>query len=606
MSSRPVNQLWVVGSIMLAITVIVGIVGLFPEDEREYWKAVSAFLTPSFMEDYEFVGFLVYLFGTIVITGGIIAILTNLLRTAGDRFLDGTANYKFHNHTLFLGYDELMIGTLKQELSLEEKNKWKSDIVVAVPKNAAAVRNAIYQHLSNDYAKHVFVIQSSRIKVDDLKKVAQVITAKKVFIIGQSDEDTHDALNLKSLGLIAALCSKQSGEPKPCMYYLRNQSTFYLIHRLEFEAKDVKESILEADLNYDEQAVELFVKASEPFNFHESIARHIIYGSYESGKQSLQLNAAKGNPHLIIYGMTPMGINLMRDVLMTQHFPERRTRITMIDNNAQEKMHFLIGRHRPFFENCHFRLRNFTNPSQDFEHKSKLNFLDVDVEFIQADMAHYQLTDDLREYAKTEGASLSIAICTDDSPQNMALAIYMPREVFEAKVPIWVYQTGDNSMNAFVDNEEKDNRYRSISIFSTMDYGVSDREESRQWKLAKIVGDDYAKKHPYKDNYNWKNIQPKDRWSSLYGALSKLSMLRFLGKELTPILLTAEETEALCIAEHNRWTTEKLLNGWEPGETKSLFVHDKIVPYDKLSQDSKNKDKEQIEAVVNALNSNKL
>ena len=618
MSSRPVKQLKWLSVLLAGVVIFVALIALFPIKCFDFWKALGSFFSPvpMYHDGHHFIRFIAYLVGTIVFSGVIIALLTNIIRTYGERYVNGTAHYKFKGHILFLGYDEMMIGTLKNELrhgnmhekEKGEKNDERSDVVIAVPDKVAIIRKTIYQYLSKEEAERVFVIQASRINVDDLKEVAQVLAAKKIFIIGQPDEETHDAVNLNCLGLIAALKPRQqSGVLVPCYYYLRNQSTFYLIHRMEYKAENFKKDIESAKLSYDEANVELFIKASEPFNFYESIARHVLFGSTEQGKDTLQLNTTKGDPHLIIYGMTPMGVALMRDVLMTQHFSGRRLHVTMVDENAKEEMHYLIGRHRPFFENCQYSFCNLNEPLQNINHSAVLDFLDVEVEFIQSDVAHPQLAKYLRDCVETEEGSLAIAICNINSPQNMALALYMPRQVFEAKVPIWVFQTGDNSMNAFVENDDKNNLYSSIRVFSTVDYGISDRRRSWQWQLAKTVSDDYAQKHPYDSNYKWETSQPSGRWSSLYGALSKISMLRSIGKDRTPILLKEKEVAALACAEHNRWNTEKLLNGWEPapqGMGKTLFRHDKIVQYEKLDANTKVKDSEQIEAVIMRLNRN--
>lgn len=611
MANRPQKQLKGILWFFLAIIALVSIGALLYEFNiikgYNFWKALGSFFSPVPMYSMHnsYIRFLAYLFGTIVISGVLIAMFTNLIRTAGERYTNGTISFRFKNHILFLGYDEMMIGTLRQELKNDEERGEKNEYVIAVPNDVALIRNTIYQYIHKDQTKRVFVIQASRTNVDDLQEVVFVSDAKKIFIIGQPEEATHDANNLNCLGLIAAIIPCQPPlAPIPCYYYLRNQSTFYMIHRMGYKTENFKNYIVSAKLDYNEKSVESFIKACEPFNFNESIARHVLFGSKEHNEDTLQLNCAKKDPHLIIYGMTPMGTALLRDVLMTQHFPGRRLRVTMVDEKAKDEMHFLIGRHRPFFENCHYTYRNLDNLSQNFEHPAVLEFLDVDMEFIQGEVAHPELAQYLRNCIEQEHESLTIAICTNDSPKNIALAIYMPRQVFEAKVPIWVYQNGDNSMNAFVENDDVDNLYSSIRVFSPVNYGISDRKNSWQWQLAKNVSDDYAQRHPYEDNYRWEFSQPSIRWSSLYGAISKITMLRSIGKVSTPILLTKEEEQELALTEHNRWNTEKLLNGWEPSSSgkKTMFVHNKIVPYDQLDETSKEKDKEQIEVVRKKMN----
>ncbi len=602
MSRRPTAILW----ILLVIVAVVITASIIPW-KFNYWKAIGSLLSPvpMYQDSHRHIlKFILYLLGTIFFSGGVIAIVNNFIRTTGERYVNGTARYRFRGHVLFLGFDPLMIGTLRNEI--DSAAVQHSDIVVAVPDQVASVRNEIHRHLSTEQARRVIFIRCSRINVDDLRKLAWAKKARKIFIIGQPDEETHDTLNLKCLGLLAAIYPQQGVEtPAPCYYYLRNQSTFYMIHRIEYRPESLRKHILQAGLAFDKKSVGQFLKASEPFNFHESIARHVLFSDNYMSGDALRLNAVAGDPHVVIYGMTPMGTALMRDVLMTQHFPGRRLHVTMIDENARAEMHNLIGRHRPFFENCHYTFNDLTTETTADDHPAQLDFLDVDVDFIQCDASHPRLTDYLRECASREKGTLAIAICTQDSPRNMALALYMPRIVFENKVPIWVYQTGDNSMNAFVENDDQNNLYSSIRVFSTMDYGISDRRTSWQWQLAQAVSDNYAQKHPFDPDYRWEFLQPMHRWSSLYGAISKISMLHNLGQDHTPILLTNEERTQLALAEHNRWNTEKLLNGWEPaapGEGKTLFRHDKIVDYRHLDEASKEKDKEQTDAVVKELN----
>lgn len=582
-----------------------------------------------------------YIVGLVVFSGVLIATITNIIRTIGDRYLNGTAHYRFKDHIMFLGYDELMIGTLR---NIAEKTAVKqSEIVVAVPENAEIIRNTLHQYLTKEQSKRLYVIKASRVVANDLKRKAQVQRAARIFIIGQPDEATHDANNLKCLGLVAALCQNntsietnaveverpdgcsqcQNGRSAEtvCMYYLRNQSTFYLMHRLAYKPEDFQNSIQQEGLSFDKDKVDRFVKAAEPFNFHESIARHVLFGETAEGDcECLRLNATNGDPHLIIYGMTTMGVALMRDVLMTQHFPGRRLHVTMVDENAQEEMHYIIGRHRPFFENCHYSFRQIDKPEKDYDHPAVLDFLDVDMDFIQCDVANPALSEYLRDCVKRESSGLAIAVCTDDSPKNMALALYMPQQILENPVPIWVYQHGDNSMNSFIENGITDkeenmdkNRHKNIHIFSTMNYGVSCRtpETSEQWRLAKAVSSGYARRpeNHVEGPYNWDTEQPKGKWSSLYGAISKKTMMQSLGIDCCPITLTKAQSDIIAKTEHNRWNTEKLLNGWYPADwgLKNEFFHECIRAFEDLDsdhkkRDHKKKDYDQIEDVVNELN----
>jgi len=553
-----------------------------------------------------------YFIGLIVFSGVLIATITNMIRTTGERYISGTAHYRFKDHILFLGYDELMIGTLKNVLDE------KMIVVVAVPDNAASIRSAIYQHLTKAERKQVLVIQSSRTNVEDLKGRVWATKADRIFIIGQPNEPTHDAENLKCLGLIAALCSNKNKSDLPtCMYYLRNQATFYLIHRQKLQPEQFQQEIVKVGLIFDKQKVDDFVLHSEPFNFYESMSRHLLFGSL-TGKEYISFGQTiNRQPHFVIIGMSAIGTALARTILMSAHFPKQRLRITFIDENAYREMQYFIGRHRTFFDNCHYSFRNPDNETVSFEHEAALSFIDVDVEFVQCGMAHPAIMDYI---TPSDSVSLNIAICTDDLPKNMATALYLPRIVLESGMPIWVYQNGYNSMVSFL----KHRIYKNVRTFSTNDYFVENRKDSKEWRLAKAVANGFDRRFSkQKQITEWHKIQPKNRWSSLYGALSKIISMQAIGKSIDhPVQLTDEEKRLLAVTEHNRWNVEKLLNGWIPATPEQLealrllpakdvlnedFVHHFIVPYSQLEQltyideDVLKKDDAQIDDVVNEL-----
>lgn len=557
-----------------------------------------------------------YIFGLIVFSGVLIATITNIIRTIGDRYLNGTAYYRFKNHILFLGYDELMIGTLKQILTRMGEHDDIRDVVIAVPEDVAEIRKKIYQKLSNEQTKRVYVIYASRTRIDDLQKRVGVEKAESIYIIGQPEEVNHDTDNLRCLSLVAYLCRKKTGHTTYCMYYLQNQATLYLMHRLEYNLEDFSQ-YLPMELRRDTKGVKEFVKKSEPFNFYESISRHVLIGDLEKGK-FLAVHMSGRDPHFVIFGITEMGYALIRNVLMTQHFPDKTLHVTLIDPQASMKMHQLTLRHRPLFDNCQYSLLALENPSLNLFHEAKLDFLDVVVDFIQCDYGNAALAEKMSMWAEND--SLAIAVCTDSTSDNMELALHMPLRVQESKAPVWAYQSDDSSMNTFLRQTSAvglNGVYKNIHLFSSEGYGTQDRRLSKEWALAEKVSDKYEEEK-VKNNHGesiipWCDQQPKNRWSSLYGAISKIVMLRAMGYSgKLPENISEEIIDKIAKAEHNRWCTEKLLNGWWPSSsTKNNEYHKCIVSNEELARrdegkrpneekDAK-KDIDQVERVIESL-----
>ena len=643
MASDPKGQMkyaLIVITLFFVVAFSVGaLVSVCTGNGYDFWNAVVAFLSPVSIRDnapwgVAFLKLLAFIFGLIVFSGISIATITTLVRTVGERYTDGKTRYKLNDHILFLGYDEMEVGTLRKELA----DNAEADIVVAVPTDVAATRNIIYQHLTNEQAQRVIVIQASRVKVDDLKNAAQVQTAKRIYVVGQADEETHDAVNLKCVSLIAGLCASRGIAPQ-CMYYMRNQATFSMMQRQGIRATDLQGNILAAGLTYDESAVERFVMGRcEPFNFHEIAARRLLF-HMNGGAESLRIDwfsdekNLRTNPDLqlrfVIIGMSEMGTALARAVLMAVHYPNKKLKVVFVDENAHEEMHYFMGKYKSFFDNCRYSYRDFSGcgPIDEVHLPENGDFLDVEFEFMQCDVAHPELQKLMQGWAEDNNQLLSVAVCTNDTPKNMAFAMYLHRSVL-ANAHVWVFQRRDDSMNPFLRHD----LYKNVKTFSLADIGVA-TPDAPEYIWAKAVDEAYT--HHFGGQKKWKEKSVVDRWSSLYNALSIIIKLRVVGYDITiaddgclsiqdfngrksQISLSDEQVRMLSVVEHNRWNSEKLMMGFSPSteeqhrdlvankitadSLKGGFIHDDIRAFEGLALEEQEKDMVLTCAILEAIN----
>lgn len=259
-----------------------------------------------------------YALGFLFLSGLLIPFVTNHLRNLGEKYTNGTLDsYSWHNHILFLGYDELMDGTLCRMCQSKDIKR----VVVAVPDGVASLRSK----LQGMAGKNVEVVQCNQCDKNNLKKRTCIKKAKQIFIVGQPDDQTHDATNLATLGIVSTLRNKYEEENNdnciPCMYYIRNQATFYLLQRHNVDAIEFKRSINDVGLVFDKEKTESFFLANEPFNVFESIARHLIIGSLSGVEGINMICSSEQTPHLIIIGMTPIGTAIARVAMMVAHQP---------------------------------------------------------------------------------------------------------------------------------------------------------------------------------------------------------------------------------------------------------------------------------------------
>ena len=575
-----------------------------------------------------------YGLGVILLSGVLIPVVTNFLRNIGERYISGTLfRYKWNGHTLFLGYDDMMIQVLKDAL------RTGTTVVVAVPDHVVEVRSKLGSFLLETELAMVEVVHCNMCDKLELMRRACVKEAVRVFLIGQPDDPTHDANNFKLLFVLSNIInSKEQSEkvqaekalPEVCLY-IRNRASFSQIQRQRFFV----DNILEREVNY--------------FNFYEIIALNMLGGlryldklmklDYHNPSRNLAVCPDR-DVHLVILGMTEMGMALAREVLMVAHYPGHKVKITLVDENAREQMFFFTGQYKELFKLCCYTFQDLdgveTAPRQA---PIEEEMLDVSFEFIKGSVAHPTLMKKLEAWAEDEKQLLTLAICTNDSPRNMAVAICLPRTLFEDEkaVPVWVYQQDDDSLKEF----RSYIYYPSLRTFSPSEYGRLPFSDILEKEWIEEVGKAYENSSN-RGEEKWEDMSPYERWSTLYNVRSIIAKLRGLGYELQmddkgdkKIGITCFSTDpsthcpsldleypqmvALGRTEHIRWMVATLTKGFRPtteaehakvlSDTKlkdhlkkTIFAHDDIRPFDQLSPQTAKYDIDMTQAMINAIN----
>ena len=523
-----------------------------------------------------------YAIGVILIFGILVPMITNRMRSLGDRYINGTLDrYHWENHALFIGYDCLMVGTLKKACEKYEL------VVVAVTDGVQQVREQLSRHLSKDLKK-VEIVQCNQNDVADLEKKARIMETARIYIIGQPNAPTHDAQNLRTLAIVANKWKNLESELKKkktetagvphIMVYLRNQSTFSLLQRQGFSAENIW-GIIGVSFSTKEEKDEAqgFVdRHCEYFNFYCDKALQLLSASPDEGGMSLVWHSPEKNislsemeerqVHLVVLGMTQMGTALVRELLRLAHPSGKGTKmlVTMVDENAREEMHYFVGRTKELFKLCQYSFYDYNVGQEKLDCNTiDDDFLDVEFQFIQCDVAHPLLAKKLLEWASDKKQLLTLVVCTNDSPKNMAVAMYLPPEMFcgENAVPTWIYQEGDDSMRQLLNRK----KYPAMHPFSFADHEVASTANSPLYEWDRSVIKYYEEHYRTKKvAQQWENKSQVDKWSSLYSIKSIGIKLRAVG--ILDVSQGVEESKKLLIDyyEHNRWVVERLSMGTRP------------------------------------------
>lgn len=520
--------------------------------------------------------------GEIVLSGIALVTIIGYFRSIGEKYENGQfEKYSHKNHILFLGYDDMMVGTLKAACRSNE-------VVIAVPNRVKELRDILKSILSDAELKCVEFVQCRRDDIHDLVDRACILTASKIYIIGQPEEPNHDALNFKSLALVSNEC-KSKEKDTHIIINLQNQSSFSMLKKTELKSDKLKQLLPEENRYLDDDFI---IRNCEYFNFYSNTAFGLLT---DDDKIKLDWQSEKNNlakcpdrqVHLVVMGMTEMGVAIVRETLKLAHPSGYNTRfkITMVDENAYEEMHYFIGRTKELFKYCRYEYHDYNNPSKYISHIPDNDFLDIEFDFVQCDVAHPLLMQKLLNWVTADNQLLSLVVCTKQSSKNMAVAMYLPRELREGDdaIPVWVYQESDDSMKHLLD----DTHYKYIHPFSVGDHKVftilRNETNSEKYSYAKKLALAYEEAYmggkeewtPEYADERWTKMSAMYRWSSIYNVFSMRIKLRAVGYDDIPVAdIPDEKKTVIDETEHNRWNVEKLSDGFMP---TSAEQHDKVM-----------------------------
>lgn len=564
----------------------------------------------------------VAILGLVLVTGLLISVVSNMLERRVERYREGEIAYPLENHVVVIGFDEMVPMLVRQICS--EPRYGNCYILIQSVQPADKVRNRIHTVLNARQERRILVLHAQRNSTEELEKLCTT-RAREIFLIGEANEYDHDSLNIDSLQKIVAIHSKTRNCPRIPVSVLFEYQTTYAAFQISDLAEEWRKQI---DFH--------------PFNFYEEWAKKLLVKRcYEEGTTKVEYPALDREPitresdqtvHLVIIGMSRMGVALGVEAAQLFHFPnfcrDRRlkSRITFIDAAADEEMNFFRGRYRHYFDLAPSRYRDMAHPDEvrilppNWDYGSRTDFLDVEFEFIKGRAETPTVQKLLAEWADDPKQQLSIAICLNFPPQAMAMGLYLPDVIYARKIPVFVRQETSSALLDLLNNRLKKeplNRYSHVFPFGMLANSFDlDRRNTRRAQLVNYIYDykgiygtsPSAVPSDHELQQKWDKLPVALQWSNFYCADSVDIKLRSLGFGATPPMrLTKGQIELLAEVEHNRWNMEKLLLGYrKPTPEEELlcrdkavrkeykekrFIHTDIRPYCELAEGTKDYDR---------------
>lgn len=535
----------------------------------------------------------VAILGLLLFTGLLISVVSNMLERRVERYREGEIAYPLENHVVVIGFDE-MVPMLVQQICSDPRYG-NCYVLIQSVQPAAKVRSCIHTVLDVRQERRILVLHAQRNSTEELEKLCTT-RAREILLIGEANEYDHDSLNIDSLQKIVEIHSKKPNCPRISVSVLFEYQTTYAAFQISDLAEEWRKQV---DFH--------------PFNFYEEWAKKLLVKRcYEEGNVKVEYPALDREPitresdrtvHLVIIGMSRMGVALGVEAAQLLHFPnfcrDRRlkSRITFIDATADEEMNFFRGRYRHYFDLAPSLYRDMEHSEEvrvlppNWNYSPRTDFLDVEFEFIKGRAETPAVQKLLAKWAEDESRQLSIAICLNFPPQAMAMGLYLPDVVYARNIPVFVRQETSSALLNLLNNrlkEEPLNRYSHVFPFGMLANSFDlDRRNTRRAQLVNYIYD-------YKGRYGtspsaapsehelqreWDKLPVALQWSNFYCADSVDIKLRSLGFGTTPPeRLTKEQIELMAEVEHNRWNMEKLLLGYrKPTPAEEILCQDKAV-----------------------------
>jgi hypothetical protein len=565
--------------------------------------------------------FITNIIGVILFTGTLIALLTNIINQRIDKVKNGEVYYSFSDHIVIIGYDHIC-----DEL-VEHLHSERTEFVIQTSRDVEEVRKALFHTLDEDkYEKYITVVSGNRALENDVKNL-NIDKCREVFLLGDMEDDAHDSKNIDCLKLINDILEEKAkktekAEKLKCHILFERHTTFAAFEQQELRA---------IHNNID------FI----PFNFYDMWAQKVLVKkNYQNGLVEYEPldhepigPGSKKHVHLVIIGMSKMGIALGMQAAHVCHYPNfiddknLKTRITFIDEAADLEMRSLQYCLRGLFEEVDYSYVCYEEKKKNRENKKGKNFTDIEFKFIKAHFKDREVQDFLVEAAKDKKSYLTVAVTLPDSASSLGAALHLPVEVFDQNTNVLVWQDQSHAIVSMLCDEvpgQKYRKYKNMRPFGMIDncyeFTVADEFLPMMIKLTHdraydkentdkeltdwdFTDDDKLRDvwNTWKDNANVSALKASNRYAANSIYIKERSLGIQKGKSLED-----EQTRYGAQMEHNRWVMEKLLVGFRAPteaearsmkaskelrkELKERFIHPDIAPYGKLGRDDKNLD----------------
>ncbi|MBR4065157.1 MAG: hypothetical protein IKJ97_00215 [Bacteroidaceae bacterium] len=589
--------------------------------------------------DARFIAAAVTLLGTFLLNGLLVSAVVGWVDRRKERWRKGEIRYSGLHlgstpHYVIIGGHDSIYGVIRSIFNIDETentgqcHKKKSKVpflVIQTSRDVERFRRELFSWLSEEYHEKVVIYYGDRTSESDLAMLA-LEKAKEVYVLGEDariddQESYHDTMNMVCLKNISKYVKDirkfyidrdtQEDNRLPCRVVFEYQATFNI-----FQTTDVNHDRIKfLPLNYYEMWAQKVLIRQEmmergkdgewkPLKGFEALSRKNVDAYFPlEGYDGIRSNEDEF-VHLVVVGMSRMGVALAIEAAHLAHYPNfetrgKRTRITFIDSSMKQERNFFMGRFKELFslarqryvpemykgvysDNIRFP---WFNPLSAECGNSEFatgylgkDFIDIEWEFINGSIETPEVQQYLIDASANEHAKMTIAVCLPENSQSVAAAAYIDDKVYasESLLQVLVYQRlNDELINQINENVRYNRRLKAFGMANEcFDLSLIDIAES----VGQDVGVAYGK---CSDN----------QISLMFERISNKGICDEILRELCPSFNTLDEEQQNHVKrEWETWLRANCINngGWKKSKKEK---HKEIAEYlsGSTKQDAKGK-----------------
>lgn len=521
--------------------------------------------------------------GMFLLNGLLVSTIISFFNNRATNWINGTQGKKYYiresKHIIIIGGHDIVPGIINE---IGEKHRDIEYFVIMTELDVSNYRLSLLSAIKPEFEDKVIIYHGDRTSNNDIRSLhIDSKSLHSIYIVGEgtshSDlEANHDTKNMACADLIVKERSKCSNQKIHCYTMFEHRSSY-----VAFQQADLPESYMN-NIYF------------EPFNLFEMCAQSVLvcpefpispidvtrFSEDKKGRKNYIDADSERRVHLVIFGMSKMGMTLASEAAIICHYPNfakqemledsgmlmsvkkgmLRTLITFIDMDAEQQMHFYQNRMPSLFEISKWGYMNaketsifsytdnLNNLPDGFKYshladdgKEDKNFLDFEWEFIQGAIGDMGVNKYLDDLTKRENEIVTVAVCLPNDAESLSLASTLPVEVYDKAEQILVYQRQtDGIVKQMSGNYQetqtirRENKYSKLRPFGM--YQNCFRQSLLDNKMAKILFSDNYKKL-VKAGTKYKGIKLDElailpileRWSAVYSSHNWTVKFRSMG-----------------------------------------------------------------------------